>query len=124
MLDQCMQEPAAQHAVWARRLTLCYEWFAVESGPQMGRSVEKQVRWVWRFVMSPLMFGLVGASVNFKTIDKSIIPKAVAIIVSGQAPVLSTLQMHAVFKSFHSSVGMCMCSDAPTKSFCMCPASF
>ncbi|CAL5227266.1 g10197 [Coccomyxa viridis] len=56
---------------------------AVESGPQMGRSVEKQVRWFWRFIMSPLMFGLVGASVNFKTIDRSIIPKAVAIIVSG-----------------------------------------
>ena len=57
---------------------------AVESGPQMGRSVEKQVRWFWRFVMMPLMFGLVGASVNFNTIDKSIIPKAVAIVVAGQ----------------------------------------
>ena len=56
----------------------------MESGPQMGRNVEKQVRWFWRFVMMPLLFGLVGASVNFKTIDKSIIPKAVAIIVSGQ----------------------------------------
>ena len=57
----------------------------------MGRSVEKQVRWFWRFVMMPLMFGLVGASVNFKTIDTAIIPKAVAIIVSGQPPALSIL---------------------------------
>ena len=53
--------------------------------------------------MMPLMFGLVGASVNFKTIDKSIIPKAVAIVVAGQplsaacssAPQAS---MHTTFK--------------------------
>ena len=57
---------------------------AAESGPQMGRAVEKQVRWFWRFVMMPLLFGLVGTSVNLKTLDKSIIPRACAIIVSGE----------------------------------------
>ena len=76
----------------------------MESGPQMGRSVEKQVRWFWRFIMSPLMFGLVGASVNFKTIDSSIIPKSVAIIVAGQPPLHSTLQMHAVPRIYHDSL--------------------
>ena len=59
---------------------------AAESGPQMGRAVEKQVRWFWRFVMMPLLFGLVGTSVDLKTLDTSIIPRACAIVVSGQSP--------------------------------------
>lgn len=115
-----MQEPAEQYSSWAKCLTLCFKHFAVESGPQMGRSVEKQVRWFWRFIMSPLMFGLVGASVNFKTIDRSIIPKAVAIIVSGQPPVLSTLQMQPVIMSHHNCV---VCSGAPTQA-CMRAAGY
>jgi Kef-type K+ transport system membrane component KefB len=49
----------------------------------MVRSVEKQVRWFWRFVMMPLLFGLVGASVNFSTIERGIIPKACAIVIAG-----------------------------------------
>ena len=52
----------------------------------MGRAVEKQVRWFWRFVMMPLLFGLVGTSVDLKTLDTSIIPRACAIVVSGQSP--------------------------------------
>lgn len=56
---------------------------AGESGPQMGRSVEKQVRWFWRFVMMPVLFGLVGASINFATIQRGIIPKSCAIIIAG-----------------------------------------
>ena len=52
----------------------------------MGRAVEKQVRWFWRFVMMPLLFGLVGTSVDLKTLDTSIIPRACAIVVSGQTP--------------------------------------
>ncbi|CAK0757076.1 hypothetical protein CVIRNUC_002510 [Coccomyxa viridis] len=58
---------------------------STESGPQMGRAVEKQVRWFWRFVMMPLLFGLVGTSVDLKTLDTSIIPRACAIVVSGLA---------------------------------------
>ena len=84
MLDEETQGAAACHAHQASSLDLVMGLRAVESGPQMGRSVEKQVRWFWRFVMMPLMFGLVGASVDFKTIDTSIIPKAVAIVVAGQ----------------------------------------
>ena len=45
--------------------------------------MEKQVRWFWRFVMMPLLFGLVGASINFKKIDTSTISKACAIIIAG-----------------------------------------
>lgn len=56
---------------------------AAESGPQMGRAVEKQVRFIWRFVMMPLMFGLVGASINFATIPTGTIAKACAIVVAG-----------------------------------------
>ena len=59
---------------------------AGESGPQMGRAVEKQVRWFWRFVMMPVLFGLVGASINFATIESGMIPKACAIIIAGLIP--------------------------------------
>jgi hypothetical protein len=59
---------------------------AGESGPQMGRAVEKQVRWFWRFVMMPVLFGLVGASINFATIEGGMIPKACAIIIAGSIP--------------------------------------
>lgn len=59
---------------------------AGESGPQMGRAVEKQVRWFWRFVMMPVLFGLVGASINFATIESGMIPKACAIIIAGSIP--------------------------------------
>ena len=59
---------------------------AGESGPQMGRSVEKQVRWFWRLIMMPVLFGLVGASVNFASIERGIIPKSCAIIIAGACP--------------------------------------
>ena len=52
----------------------------------MGRSVEKQVRWFWRLVMMPVLFGLVGASVNFATIQRGIIPKSCAIVIAGARP--------------------------------------
>lgn len=57
----------------------------------MVRSLEKQVRWFWRFVMMPVLFGLVGASVNFATIQRGIIPKACAIIVAGKSYLLHVL---------------------------------
>ncbi|BDA43853.1 Sodium/hydrogen exchanger 9B2 [Coccomyxa sp. Obi] len=66
--------------LWKRGLP---KRLAGESGPQMGRSVEKHVRWFWRMVMMPVMFGLVGASVNFSTIQRGIIPKSCAIIIAG-----------------------------------------
>ena len=75
---------------------------AAESGPQMGRAVEKQVRWFWRFVMMPLLFGLVGTSINLKTLDKSIIPRACAIVVSGQ-----TLQDSSVTIACWQEPGQC-----------------
>lgn len=82
----------------------------------MGRSVEKQVRWFWRFVMMPLMFGLVGASVNFKTIDKSIIPKAVAIIVSGQLPAVSILHLSSfLYHACNSQPNRCLCGYAQAR---------
>jgi hypothetical protein len=49
----------------------------------MGRAVEKQVRWIWRFVMMPLLFGLVGASINFATIASGVIGRACAIVLAG-----------------------------------------
>ena len=44
---------------------------------------DAQVRWLWRFVMMPLLFGLVGASINFATIASGSIGKACAIVLAG-----------------------------------------
>lgn len=44
---------------------------------------DEQVRWLWRFVMMPLLFGLVGASINFATIASGSIGKACAIVLAG-----------------------------------------
>ena len=46
--------------------------------------VEKNVRFVWRFIMMPLLFGLIGASMVFRTLTKSSIPKACAIVIAGE----------------------------------------
>lgn len=56
---------------------------AGEHGPHLARSVEKHVRWFWRFVMCPLLFGLIGTTMNFNTLPTNIIPKSVAIICAG-----------------------------------------
>ena len=46
--------------------------------------VEKNVRFVWRFLMMPLLFGLIGASMVFRTLTQSSIPKACAIVIAGE----------------------------------------
>ncbi|KAK9826729.1 hypothetical protein WJX81_002380 [Elliptochloris bilobata] len=58
---------------------------AQESGPQVARVVERQLRWFWRFVTMPVLFGLVGATVNFAVLDRTVIAKACIIIVAGLA---------------------------------------
>lgn len=55
-----------------------------EEGPHLARTVEKHTRWFWRFFMCPLLFGIIGTQINFKTLPKSIIPKVVAIIFAGK----------------------------------------
>ena len=49
--------------------------------------VERHVRWVWRFLMMPLLFGLIGTSVTFSTLAKGTIPKAVGIVFAGVSDV-------------------------------------
>ena len=56
---------------------------AEESGSQVARVVERQLRWFWRFVTMPVLFGLVGATVNFAVVDRAIISRACAIIIAG-----------------------------------------
>ena len=46
--------------------------------------VEKHVRWLWRFIMMPILFGLIGNAMRFKTLPNNIIPKACAIIFAGR----------------------------------------
>ena len=59
-------------------------WCAGETGPHLTRSVEKHIRWFWRFIMCPLLFGLIGTTINFKTLPSSTIPRSVAIIIAGR----------------------------------------
>lgn len=54
-----------------------------EHGPHLARSVEKHVRWFWRFIMCPLLFGLIGTLMNFRVLKAGTIPKSVAIIFAG-----------------------------------------
>ena len=42
------------------------------------------MRFVWRFLMMPLLFGLIGASMVFRTLTQSSIPKACAIVIAGK----------------------------------------
>ena len=51
---------------------------------QLQAQVEKNVRFVWRFMMMPLLFGLIGASIVFRTLTQSSIPKACAIVIAGE----------------------------------------
>ena len=55
----------------------------------MARVVERQLRWFWRFVTMPVLFGLVGATVSFAALDRAVIAKACAIIFAG-APLRAT----------------------------------
>jgi len=41
------------------------------------------VRWFWRFIMCPLLFGIIGTQMNFNTLPSGTIPKAFAIIFAG-----------------------------------------
>ncbi len=61
-------------------------WGAGEQGPHLARSVEKHVRWFWRIIMCPLLFGIIGTQMNFNTLPGGTIPKAVAIIFAGASP--------------------------------------
>ncbi len=55
----------------------------------MAHVVERQLRWFWRFVTMPVLFGLVGATVSFAALDRAVIAKACAIIFAG-APLRAT----------------------------------
>ncbi|DBB09325.1 TPA: hypothetical protein ACH3X3_007904 [Trebouxia sp. C0006] len=60
--------------------------FAIpETNHEYTRNVEKNVRWLWRFIMMPVLFGLIGNALRFKTLQHSSISKACAIIFAGLA---------------------------------------
>lgn len=48
--------------------------------------IEKHVRWLWRFIMMPILFGLIGNAMRFNTLQKNSIAKACGIIVAGPSP--------------------------------------
>lgn len=45
--------------------------------------VEKFVKWLWRFIVMPILFGLIGASMKFSTLQHNSIGKACGIIIAG-----------------------------------------
>ena len=45
--------------------------------------IEKHVRWLWRFIMMPILFGLIGNAMRFNTLRHDSIAKACGIIVAG-----------------------------------------
>ncbi|KAL3133331.1 hypothetical protein ABBQ38_007206 [Trebouxia sp. C0009 RCD-2024] len=56
-----------------------------ETNGEFIRSIEKHVRWLWRFIMMPILFGLIGNAMRFNTLQKNSIAKACGIIVAGLA---------------------------------------
>ncbi len=58
------------------------------SNAQCDLQVERHVRWVWRFLLMPLLFGLIGTSVNFKVLANGTITKAVGIVFAGEPAVI------------------------------------
>lgn len=52
-------------------------------------NVERHIRWFWGLVMCPLMFGLVGAYIDFASIPHDTISRACAIVCAGAALFLS-----------------------------------
>eukprot|EP00884_Botryococcus_braunii_P018317 jgi/Botrbrau1/5169/Bobra.0172s0041.1 len=53
------------------------------NGCDVLRQVEKNVRFVWRAILMPALFGLVGTAINFAQIESIYIGKACAIVVAG-----------------------------------------
>ena len=56
------------------------------------RVTETHVRFLWRWVLMPLLFCLIGTIINFNTLPSSTIPRAVGLIFAG-APA-TTLGCH------------------------------
>jgi len=50
------------------------------------RQVETAVRFIWRFLLMPLLFCLIGTSINFSTLSGSTIQKACSIVFAGEQP--------------------------------------
>ncbi|KAL0035158.1 hypothetical protein WJX79_003931 [Trebouxia sp. C0005] len=76
-LGLCVKE------LWARGTP---GMFAVpETNHEYTRNVEKNVRWLWRFIMMPVLFGLIGNALRFNTLQHSSTSKACAIIFAGLA---------------------------------------
>ena len=49
------------------------------------RVAEKHVRFLWRWILMPLLFCLIGTIINFNQLPSSTIVKAVGLIFAGEA---------------------------------------
>ena len=51
------------------------------------RVAEKHVRFLWRWILMPLLFCLIGTIINFQQLPSSTIVKAVGLIFAGAGPI-------------------------------------
>ncbi|CAE7737422.1 SLC9B2, partial [Symbiodinium microadriaticum] len=58
---------------------------AMSTGPSNSyhHEVEHHVAKLWDYIAQPLLFGIIGASVDFRELDMSVIPKALLVVVVG-----------------------------------------
>ena len=50
------------------------------------RQAEHAVRFLWRFILMPLLFTLIGTIINFSTLSSTTIQKACSLVFAGQLP--------------------------------------
>ena len=60
------------------------------------RVAEKHVRFLWRWILMPLLFCLIGTIINFQKLPSSTIVKAVGLIFAGESG-RATIQQHRVW---------------------------
>ena len=48
------------------------------------RQAEHAVRFLWRFILMPLLFTLIGTIINFSTLSSTTIQKACSLVFAGQ----------------------------------------
>jgi len=60
-------------------------WLQTDEPLENIRVAEKHVRFLWRWILMPLLFCLIGTIINFNNLPSSTIVKAVGLIFAGAA---------------------------------------
>ena len=89
------------------------------AGPSEAHSalVGHNVAWVWAWLAQPLLFGVVGAAVDFRKIRARTVPLSFAVIFAGAAPVH---RLHACTPTLHTASWLQTQAPALIGCACMC----